>query len=191
MPPPRKIDLLPQNIRSRLQQLLKERGFSDYVAVTDELNGWLDDAGLEVSVGKSAVHSFGREYEQFAKVQEEASAWAESWMEGNGLEDEAKQHSVLFQMMTTCAFKVLKSAQMKDGDDIDPQNLAFLGKMMKDIMTSSGMRERLKAEEARRIAEEARQVAQEEMRNRIDTAEAAGDVNKEAAQNARMIMGFA
>ena len=111
-------------------------------------------------------------------------------MAGNGLEDEAKQHSVLFQMMTTCAFKVLKSAQMKDGDDIDPQNLAFLGKMMKDIMTSSGMRERLKAEERKRIADEAADAARSEMRERLDAAEEAGDVDKEAALKARQALGF-
>ena len=51
MPPPRKIDLIPQEIRLRLQDLLKARGFSDYVAVTEDLNFWLEEAGLEMRVG--------------------------------------------------------------------------------------------------------------------------------------------
>ena len=68
MPPPRKIDLIPQEIRLRLQDLLKERGFSDYVAVTEDLNFWLEEAGLEMRVGKSAVHSFGQEYEHRLSV---------------------------------------------------------------------------------------------------------------------------
>lgn len=161
MPPPRKIDLIPQEIRLRLQDLLKERGFSDYVAVTEDLNFWLEDAGLEMRVGKSAVHSFGQEYEQMARAQEEASAWAVSWMEGNGLEEEAKRHNVLFQMITTLAFKVMKAAMLKEGDEIDPKELHFLGKMLKDVMSSSGIREKLTADERLRIAKEERANAAE------------------------------
>ena len=146
MPPPRKIDLIPQEIRLRLQDLLKERGFSDYVAVTEDLNFWLEDAGLEMRVGKSAVHSFGQEYEQMA---------------GNGLEEEAKRHNVLFQMITTLAFKVMKSAMLKEGDEIDPKELHFLGKMLKDVMSSSGIREKLTADERLRIAKEERANAAE------------------------------
>lgn len=161
MPPPRKIDLIPQEIRLWLQEVLKERGFGDYLAVTEELNFKLEDAGLEMRVGKSAVHSFGQEYEQMAKAQEEASAWAVSWMEGNGLEEEAKRHNVLFQMITTLAFKVMKSAMLKDGDKIDPKELHFLGKMLKDVMSSSGIREKLTADERVRIAKEERANAAE------------------------------
>ena len=159
MPPPRKIDLIPQEIRLWLQEVLKERGFGDYLAVTEELNFKLEDAGLEMRVGNSAVHS--QEYEQMAKAQEEASAWAVSWMEGNGLEEEAKRHNVLFQMITTLAFKVMKSAMLKEGDEIDLKELHFLGKMLKDVMSSSGIREKLTADERLRIAKEERANAAE------------------------------
>jgi len=58
-------------------------------------------------------------------------------MEGNGLEDEAKRHNVLFQMITTLAFKVMKAQMTKEGDEINPQELHFLGRMLKDVMSSS------------------------------------------------------
>lgn len=161
MPPKRKIDLLPNDLRLWLQVELKARGFADYQAVTEALNSKLEEEGLEARLGKSAVHSFGQEYEKMAQAQEEASAWAVSWMEGNGLEEEAKRHNVLFQMITTLAFKVMKSQMLKEGDQIDPQELAFLGKMLKDVMNSSGMREKMSADRERRIAERAAQEAKE------------------------------
>jgi hypothetical protein len=159
MPPKRKINLLSNDLRLWLQDLLKAQRFADYEGITDALNAKLDEEGFEVRLSKSAVHSFGQEYEKMAQAQEEASAWAVSWMEGNGLEEEAKRHNVLFQMITTLAFKVMKSQMLKEGDAINPQELHFLGKMLKDVMSSSGMREKMSADQERRIAERAAQEA--------------------------------
>jgi len=46
-------------------------------------------------------------------------------------------HNVLFQMITTLAFKVMKAQMTKEGDEINPQELHFLGRMLKDVMSSS------------------------------------------------------
>ena len=152
MPPPRKVDLLPSELRAWLQEELKARGFGDYVALSEALNARLEDEGLQLRIGKSAIHAYGQEYAEFVKYQEEASAWAAGWMNDNGLEEEAQRHNVLFQMITTLAFKVMQSQMMKDGGEINPQELAFLGKMLKDVMASSGMREKLMEAERARIA---------------------------------------
>ncbi len=159
MPPPRKVDLLPAELKGWLQEELKARGFGDYVELAEALNFRLEEEGLTLRIGKSALHSYGQEYAEFVKYQEEASAWAADWMNDNGLEEEAQRHNVLFQMITTLAFKVMQSQMMKKGDEIKPQELAFLGKMLKDVMASSGMREKLVAEERDRIARQAREGA--------------------------------
>ena len=140
MPPPAKVELLPADLKAWLQETLKASGFSGYVQIADALNAKLEDAGLELRVGKSAVHKFGAAYEEFVKYQDEASNWAAEWMQDNGLEEEAQRHNVLFQMVTTLAFKVMQKQMVKDGDQIDPKELHFIGKMLKDIMSSSGMR---------------------------------------------------
>lgn len=171
MPPRKQVELLPKELRLWLQDALKERGFSGYEELTSELNGMLQERGIELSIGKSAVHNFGQEYEHMAKAQEEASAWAVSWMEGNGLEEEAKRHNVLFQMITTLAFKVMKSQMTREGEEIDPKELHFLGKMLKDVMSSSGIREKLSADERKREREEATKDAAE---NAASAARAAG-----------------
>lgn len=163
MPPPRKINLLPSELQAWLKEELKARGFADYDAVTDALNFRLEEEGIEVRVGRTAVHTFGKEYAEFVKYQDEASSWAVGWMQENGLEEEAQRHNVLFQMITTLAFKVMQSQMMKTGDEIDPKELHFLGKMLKDVMASSGIRQKLLEEERARIAQEARVAAVEDV----------------------------
>lgn len=179
MPPPRKIDLLPAELRGWLQEELRASGFAGYEDLAERLNFRLEAEGLELRIRKSALHAYGAEYEAIVKAQEEASAWAAGWMQEEGLADEAKRHSVLFQMITTLAFKSMKSKAMKDGDEIDPKELHFIGRMLKDIMASSGMREQMIA--ADRKAQAAK----------LDAAVETGDLTADIAQKAREIMGFA
>lgn len=190
MPPPRKVDRLPADIRAWLQAELKGRGFGDYVALTEDLNFMLEERGEELRLGKSAVHAYGQEYAEFVKYQEEAGAWAASWMADNGLEEEAQRHNVLFQMVTTLAFKVMAAQMNREGDEIDPKELHFIGRMLKDVMQSSGIREKLVAEERERVAEAARDEERRAQAAKLDDAAADGRINAEAAQAAREIMGF-
>jgi hypothetical protein len=178
MPPPRKIDLLPDELKSWLQAALKERGFADYEALAEDLNFRLEEAGAELRIQKSALHAYGQEYKEFVKYQEEASAWASGWLHENGLEEEAKRHNVLFQMVTTLAFKVMQAQMIKGGDEIDPKELHFLGRMLKDVMASSGMREKLIADDRKAQAA------------KLEAAVEAGDIDADAAAKARKIMGF-
>lgn len=179
MPPPRKIDLLPVELRGWLQEELRASGFAGYEDLAERLNFRLEEEGLELRIRKSAIHAYGVEYEAMVKAQEEASAWAVGWMQEEGLADEAKRHSVLFQMITTLAFKAMKSQALKDGGEIDPKELHFLGRMLKDIMASSGQREQMIA------AERKSQAA------KLDAAVEAGEATEDFRQKAREIMGFA
>ena len=153
MPLPRKVDLLPAELRDWLREELVERGFGDYEALSEALNTKLALTGSELSLSKSAIHRFGSEYHEFVKLQEEAGNWVEGFMAEVGMADEAKRHSALFQMLTALAFKTMKAAMESEAPD--PKDLHFLGKMLKDVMSSSGMREKLLADEAKRIREEA------------------------------------
>jgi hypothetical protein len=166
MPPPRKVDKLPSEQRDWLKQELKDCGFSGYEQIAEALNERLEEGGHEIRIQKSAIHSFGKEYETFVKYQEEASSWAADWMQDQGLEDEAKRHSVLFQMLTSLAFKAMKD-RMDGETEVNPQELHFIGKMMKDIMASSGMREKLVEGERDRLAKEIRQDVSSELEKNI------------------------
>ncbi len=184
MPPRRKIDMLPEEQRDWLKTALKDSGFSGYEQIATALNDKLAASGSAITIGKSAVHSFGQEYSEYVKLQAEASSWAESWMGEQGLGDEAQRHSVLFQMLTTVAFKVMKE-QMLEGE-VDPKDLHFMGKMLKDIMSSAGLREKMLEGERARVAEEIRNAATAD----LDAAVESGAIDIEAAKKAREIMGF-
>jgi len=178
VPPPRKVDLLPAELKTWLQEELRSRGFGGYEDIAEALNFRLEGAGSELRIQKSALHAFGQEYEHFVKLQEEAGAWASSWLAEQGLADEAKRHNVLFQMITALAFKVMQAQMTRDGDEIDAKELHFLGRMLKDVMQSAGIRESLIAAERKSQSD------------RMDAAVASGDIDAEAAAKARKIMGF-
>lgn len=158
MPLPRKVDLLPEKLRAWLQDELKARGFAGYVDLADALNVRLEDEGLELRIGKSALHEYGQEYAEFVKLQEASSTWTSTWMNENGLQDQVQRHDVLFQMITTLAFKTMKD-QFALEEGIKAQDLHFLGRMLKDLMGASGIKEKLIADAEERGAARARKEA--------------------------------
>ena len=179
MPAPRKIDRLPPEIREWLKVELVAEGFGNYVAVTERLNARLEERGEEMRVQKTAVHAFGQEYKEFVRLQEATGAWAEGWVAENSVADEAKRHSVLFQMVTALAFKSMEGRMTRAADEIDPKELHYIGRMLKDIIQSSGIREKLVAD------------VRAEYAAKLNAAEASGGIDAVAAEAARRIMGFA
>lgn len=179
MPPPRKIDLLPSEFRTQLQEELRASGFADYEGIAERLNFRLEEAGMELRIQKSAIHAFGTEYKEFVRLQEQASDWAKEWLGDMGMEDQAQRQNVLFQMLTTLAFKVMQKEVEKEGDEISPQNLHFLARMMKDVMSSSGIVQAMQ-EKDRKLQSA-----------KLDAAAASGEITDDFRQKAREIMGFA
>ena len=179
MPPPRKIDLLPAELRAWLQEELRARGFGQYEELADALNFRLEEAGLDLRIRKSAIHAWGTEYQEFVRLQEQASDWAKEWLGEMGMDDQAQRQNVLFQMLTTLAFKVMQAEVQKEGAAISPQNLHFLARMMKDVMSSSGIVQAM--QEKDRKAQSAK----------LDAAVEAGEITADFREQARQIMGFA
>lgn len=179
MPPPRKIDLLPAELRAWLQEELRARGFGQYEELAEALNFRLEEAGLNLRIRKSAIHAWGTEYQEFVRLQEQASDWAKEWLGEMGMDDQAQRQNVLFQMLTTLAFKVMQAEVQKEGAEISPQNLHFLARMMKDVMSSSGILQVM--QEKDRKAQSAK----------LDAAVEAGEITADFREQARQIMGFA
>ncbi|SDY55146.1 phage protein Gp27 family protein [Citreimonas salinaria] len=166
MPAPAKLDLIPPELRQWLAEELAQRGFGDIVDVTEALNFRLEEAGLEVSVGKSAVGRFSKAL----KDQREAFAMAETLLSDLDIEAEGELHRVLMQMIATSAVHMMQSVREEDGH-LEPKDLMALGRMLKDLMASSGMREKLLEDERRRVAREAREAAQAEMAENLEKLE--------------------
>lgn len=186
MPPPKKLDLIPEEFRRWLSEELQSRGFADIVDVTDALNARLATEGVAVSVGKTAVG----EYSKLLKDQREAFTVAEQLLGEMDVEQEGELHKVLMQMIATSAVQMIRAVREGDGH-LEPKDLMSLGRMLKDLMASSGMREKLLADERDRVAQIARQEMQAELEDRLDQGVARGGFNADAARAAREIMGFA
>lgn len=75
MPPVGKIAKLPPEIRTWLHQAFVERAFGDIVAITDELQEKLREAGIAMYIGKSAV---GAESQKIRRAQEAIRATTEA-----------------------------------------------------------------------------------------------------------------
>jgi hypothetical protein len=75
MPPRSKIAQLPQELREWLHQTFVQRAFGDIEAVTQELNDLMKQAGVAISIGKSAV---GAESQRVRRAQESIRATTEA-----------------------------------------------------------------------------------------------------------------
>lgn len=166
MPAPKKLDLIPPELRDWLQEVLRARGYGDIVAVTEELNDRLAQEGVELSVGKTAVGNFSK----LLKDQQEAFAMAETLLDDMDIERESDMHRVLMQMIATAAVQLMRSVSEEE-KHLDAKDLMSLGRMLKDLMSSAGIREKLKEDERARVAREAREAAAE---TAVQAAQTAG-----------------
>ncbi len=157
MPPPKKLDLVPAELIERLKALCVERGFGQIHEVTDELNGWLAEDGLELTIGKTSVGAFSK----MLKDQREAFSMAEMLLADMDLEAEGEIHRTLMNMIATSAMQMMIAVRGDDGH-LDPKDLMNLGRMLKDLMGSAGIREKLLADERARIIKEANAKAAEQ-----------------------------
>jgi len=178
MPAPKKLDLIPDALRKQLEATLAARGFADIVKVTEELNFWLEEEGLEVRIGKTAVGEFSL----LLKRQRDAFQVSKHVLAEMEIGEESAIYQTLFQLVAAQAVHLVKA--MSDADQVmEAKDLHFLGKMLKDLMSAAGINEKLAQEVEKRL--KAKQDAA------LTTAVATGDIDAEAAAKARRIMGFA
>lgn len=165
MPAPAKLDLIPDELRQWLKEELEQRGFGDIVDVTEALNFRLQEQGLELSVGKTAVGKFSKAL----KDQREAFTLAETLLSDMDIEAEGELHKVLMQMIATSAVHMMQSVR-EDNGHLEPKDLMSLGRMLKDLMASSSMREKLLEDERKRVTREAKEAAEAEAAERFEEA---------------------
>lgn len=170
MPPPRKIDLMPAEVRDWLKTELEARGFAEIEEVTEALNFRLEQAGQRLTIGKTAVGN----YSKALKDQREAFSIAETLLADMDIEAEGELQQTLVQMIAASAVHLIVSVREQDGH-LEPKDLMNLGRMLKDLMASSGMREKLLADERARIARTAKQEAAETVEKQAKELGLGGD----------------
>ncbi|MCD7099107.1 DUF3486 family protein [Stenotrophomonas sp. MMGLT7] len=133
MPPPSKIDQLPEDVRAELEQRLISNGFSGYVALSE----WLADAGY--SIGKSALGVHGQKLERrLAAVR--ASTEAARLITQAAPDDADDRSNAIISLVQTEIFDAILALQevAEDGETLDPAaRITLLGKAAKNIATLS------------------------------------------------------
>ena len=177
MPPPRKVNLLPSELRRWLQDELKERGFAGYEDLAEALNFRLEEEGLELRIGKSAIHAYGQEFQQYAAMQEQAQDEIRAFLEEASLKEEVDVTSALFQQLTTIQWRL--QMMLANPDQLpDPRGMKDLTTALNNLIRSTSLRDGiLKAERAAQS-------------DRLEQAVASGEIDRAAAEKAREIMGF-
>ena len=178
MPAPRKVDLLPAELRGWLDAELKTRGFADYQGLAEALNWRLEESGLELRVQKSALHAYGADFRDYAQGERAAQAEMRVFFEEASMRDEAVVTKALFQQLTTIQYRLQKAMAVEDALP-DPKGMKDLSTALNNLIRSSSLRDALLA--ADRKAQAAK----------LDAAVVSGDIEAEAAAKARRIMGFA
>jgi hypothetical protein len=118
-----KVESLPEEVRSELEQKLIQGGFQGY----EELAEWLQDQGFEIS--KSSLHRFGQKFENRLKALKTATDQAKAVAEASA--DEAgDMNEALIRLVQTKVFELL--VEMEDGTD-----LTKIGRMVADLARAS------------------------------------------------------
>ena len=178
MPSPRKVDQLPAELRRWLQEELRVRGFGGYEDLAEALNARCEEEGLEVRIGKSALHAYGSEFREYALMQEQSQDEIKAFLRQMTAGQEVDVTSALFQQLTTIAFR-LQMNVARGEVEVDAKGLKDMTTALNNLIRSTDLREKIAAEE-RKVAGA-----------KLDGAVASGAIDADAARRAREIMGFA
>lgn len=128
MPSPRKIDMLPEDVRRELDAEIISRGFSGY----EDLSTWLEGKGYEIGKSTVAVHGRNLKLErQIARVR--AATLASQALE-DGSKDEADSRSnAIYAQFQTGVFDALGAVLEAEEEDDPAKKLLLLTKAGKDF----------------------------------------------------------
>lgn len=126
MPPPSKIDQLPEDVRRELDERIVANGFGGYVALSE----WLSEHGFVIS--KSTVGAYGKDLERhIARVR--ASTQAAIALEESTRDDTDARSNAIYAQFQSGIFDALRSLDDAD-EEADPvKKLALLTKAGKDF----------------------------------------------------------
>lgn len=126
MPPPSKIDQLPEEVRRELEEKIISNGFGGYVALSE----WLAERGF--SIGKSVLGVHGKKLERHIAAVK-ASTQAALALEEAARDDADARSNAIYAQFQSGIFDALMALDEAE-DEADPvKKLALLTKAGKDF----------------------------------------------------------
>jgi hypothetical protein len=178
---PSTIDLLPKDLRDSLNDAIADGRMS-----VDDLVALLRDKGAN-EISRSAVGRYKvREERQMLALQKMQRS-AEVWTKEAAKDPNGSVARLLGEMTKSVVFHRLMSMSEKEIEKADPKDLNFLAGTITKIMSA----DKISAEREAMIRDRAVKQERAKQEAALKSAETKGDINKEAAQRAREILGFA
>ncbi len=179
MPLPRKVDLLPPELRAWLEEELKKRAFAGYQEIAEALNWKLEEGGLELRVQKTAIHAFGQDFRDYAQRERAIQSEIRAFMHEADMEDEAKVTKGLFQQLVSIQWQMQKAMHADDGALPDPKGMKDLTSALNNLIRSSALRDAII------------KTHNKDQAGKIDAAVDRGEVTEDFRAEARRILGLA
>jgi len=155
------IDLLPEDIRIALQELLRDPRVTQLKA-TARINAILAEQGHPERLSKSAVNRYALKMEEVGSKLRQSREVAQMWIGKLGAEPQGEVGKLLNEMVRTIAFELTMKLAEGDIEDIDP-------KMIKDLATGIHRLEKAASENVK-LEEEIRKKERERLKEAALTA---------------------
>lgn len=172
---PSSIDMLPEDIREKLHELLRDPRVTQLDA-TARINAILAEEGHEDRLSKSAINRYAVKMEEVGKRLRQSREVAGMWINKLGAEPQGKVGHLLNEMVRTLAFEAV--LDFSEGDD------KASPKMIKDLATAIHRLERAASENVKRD-EEIRRQARAEAANVAEKVAKSGGLSAESVQELR------
>jgi hypothetical protein len=143
MPPVAKINKLPPELRQWLHETFVQRAFGDIEGITVELNDLMKQAGVAITIGKSAV---GAESLKVRRAQESIAATTRAMqlIADTATDESDKRGEALNAMVSQGVFEVLLDVQQAGAEEDPADRMALLNKaaLAAGRLTTTSVRQR-------------------------------------------------
>lgn len=152
------IDLLPDEIRDALHELLRDPKVSQLDA-TLRINELLEAEGVDQEVSKSAVNRYSQRMDAIGAKMRQSRQVAEMWIGKLGNQPQGQVGKLLNEFTRTMAFET--ALHMSEGEDpVPPKLLKELSLSIKHLEEAASVNEKREREIRKLAAEEAAGIAE-------------------------------
>lgn len=174
------IDALPADVRAELNAAIEEKRLT-----VDELWELVRDKGGDVS--RSAVGRHKLREEQHHAIFQKSMQMAEYFARERAKDPTGPASVVNNEILKSLSFQRLMAMSPKDAEKVSPKDLSLLA----GAVRAAAATDKITLEREMMIAKRAVEKERRKQEAALKSAEKKGDINKEAAQEARRILGFA
>jgi len=179
-----KIDLLPEQIKNKLDELLRS-GKQQQIEIVAEVNQMILDAGLpdSATLSASGVNRYSTQMHTAGQRIKEARQVSEQWIANLGDKPTGDVGKILIEMIRTIAFDNVLKASL-DEEPMPP-------KLIKDLAISVERLEKASTESLKREKEIRQAFAEEAAELAENVAKKAGLTHEGASSIKKQILGIA